>query len=124
MLKVLWQKQTSHKEEKDQLQEYARNAPLVLVRLKAQSILLASNAVRTAVIADSLGRTERTVSDWLSAWRKVRMASLFTGHKDNENAAKLTKEQKQPDQRHPTISSVRAWCTERVLGYSSAQIVC
>ncbi len=81
-------------EEKELLQDYVKTSSLVLVRFKAQAILLASNDVRTHVIADTMDKTERTVSDWLSAWRKQRLASLFSGHQGNDNAAKLTKDQK------------------------------
>jgi transposase len=82
-------------EEKEILQSYIKTSPLVLVRFKAQAILLAANGVRTQTIATSMGKTERTVSNWLSSWRKWRVSSVFTGHQDNNNAAKLTKEQKQ-----------------------------
>ena len=46
-------------------------------------------------VADVVGRSERRVALWRRAWNNSRMASLFTGHKDNDNAAKLTKQQKQ-----------------------------
>ena len=81
-------------EEKQLLQSYAKTSALVLVRLKSQAVLLASNDVRTVVIADSMGKTSRTVSDWLAAWRTRRLSSIFTGHQNNDNAAKLTKQQK------------------------------
>jgi len=45
-------------------------------------------------IADVLDRSERTIAQWRRAWNKTRLASIFTGHQDNANAAKLTKEQK------------------------------
>ncbi len=80
-------------EEKEQLQEYLKTSPLALVRFKAQAVLFATNGVRTITIAESIGKTERTVSDWLSGWRKQRLASIFSGHESNGNAAKLTKEQ-------------------------------
>lgn len=83
-----------NQEETKLLQKHIKSSPLVLVRLKAQAVLLSSNGVQTQTIATSMGRADRTVSDWLSAWRKQRMASIFTGHNNNDNAAKLTKEQK------------------------------
>ena len=68
----------------------------MLVRLRSQAILFATNGVRTETIADSLGKTDRTVSDWLSAWRTRRMSSVFAGHTNNDNnAAKLTRQQKE-----------------------------
>lgn len=45
-------------------------------------------------IADVLGRNSRTIERWIRDFKQIRMASLFTGHKDNENAAKLTRDQK------------------------------
>lgn len=46
-------------------------------------------------IGDILSRDRRTVSGWLADWDKRRMASIFTGHAGNENAAKLSKENKE-----------------------------
>ncbi|OGK60126.1 hypothetical protein A3I56_01130 [Candidatus Roizmanbacteria bacterium RIFCSPLOWO2_02_FULL_43_10] len=45
-------------------------------------------------IAEVLGRNTRTVARWIHGFKHTRLASLFTGHKDNENASKLTREQK------------------------------
>lgn len=44
-------------------------------------------------VADVVGRSERRVALWRRAWNKSRMASIFSGHQDNSNAAKLTKPQ-------------------------------
>jgi transposase len=46
-------------------------------------------------IGDIVSRDEHTITRWLKDWSKRRMASIFTGHKDNQNASKLTKEQRQ-----------------------------
>lgn len=46
-------------------------------------------------IADIVSRDEKTISGWLKDWDEKRMASIFTGHKDNQNAGKLTREQKE-----------------------------
>ena len=40
-------------------------------------------------------RAERTVQEWLADWRATRMCSVLTGHAGNQNAAKLTRDQKQ-----------------------------
>lgn len=80
--------------EKQLLKQYSKSAPLVLVRSKAQAILLASNGVAIASIADVLDKKPRTVKLWLRKWCERRLGSLFTGHKDNNNAGKLTPEQK------------------------------
>lgn len=46
-------------------------------------------------IADITSRDRKTISCWLKEWDDTRMASIFSGHKDNSNAGKLTKEQKE-----------------------------
>lgn len=46
-------------------------------------------------IGDILSRDRRTISLWLANWEKRRMASIFTGHARNENAAKLSRENKE-----------------------------
>ncbi|MGH7234525.1 MAG: IS630 family transposase [Candidatus Saccharimonadales bacterium] len=80
--------------EKIHLREYAKTAPLLLVRLKAQTILMASKNNTVADMADIQGRAERTILGWLKDWSQRRLASLFTGHQDNTNAAELTPEQR------------------------------
>lgn len=75
------------------LQDYVKTTPFVLVRLKAQAILLAANGVNTDIIARTFDRKPRTIELWLRSWITYRMASIFTGHTDNNNAGKLTKEQ-------------------------------
>ena len=80
--------------EKQLLQQYAKTAALVLVRFKAQAILLASNGVAITAIADVMDKKPRTVELWLRNWHDRRLGSIFTGHQDNNNAGKLTPEQK------------------------------
>lgn len=46
-------------------------------------------------IGDILSRDERTVRQWFGDFHERRMASLFTGHAENENASRLTKAQKE-----------------------------
>lgn len=79
--------------EKQLLRDYAKAAPLVLLRFKAQAILLAVNGVELSAIADMVDRKPSTVEAWISDWRRQRLASIFTGHQDNNNAGKLTREQ-------------------------------
>ena len=67
----------------------------VLVRMKAEAILYASEGVGIDIIAKMVERTERTVQEWLADWRATRMCSVLTGHAGNQNAAKLTRDQKQ-----------------------------
>lgn len=100
-------------EERDVLLAWKkRGDSFVLVRLKAEAILYASRGVGTGVVAEMVGRSRRTVSNWLRRWRCSRLHSVVTGHAGNENAAKLTrahKEQlKQILSRPPAQSGIRA----------------
>lgn len=79
--------------EKQLLKQYAKSAPLVLVRFKAQAVLLAGNGVAITAIADVMGKRPRTVGLWLRNWHERRLGSVFTGHQGNNNAGKLTREQ-------------------------------
>jgi len=64
------------------------------VSQRAHAILL-SAAGRTAHdISQVLFLAEKTVREWIKLWHKERMASLFSGNYCNENAAKLTRQQK------------------------------
>ena len=67
----------------------------VLVRMKAEAVLYASEGVNISIIAKMVERTERTVLEWLAEWQATRMCSVLTGHAGNQNAAKLTRTQKE-----------------------------
>ncbi|AYW77066.1 IS630 family transposase [Propionibacterium acidifaciens] len=67
----------------------------VLVRMKAEAILYASEGVGIDIIAKMVERAERTVQEWLADWQATRMCSVLTGHTGNQNAAKLIRDQKQ-----------------------------
>ena len=67
----------------------------VLVRMKAEAIMYASEGVGIGIIAKMVERAERTVQEWLAEWQATRMCSVLTGHAGNQNAAKLTRDQKQ-----------------------------
>ena len=72
-----------------------RSDSLILIRLKAEAILYASHGVDLDLVAETVGRTVRTVKEWLSGWRATRLHPVITGHAGNENAAKLTREQEE-----------------------------
>jgi transposase len=72
-----------------------RSDSFTLVRLKAEAVMLASKHVSNDVIAAMVDRSEKTVQGWLRDWRARRLGSVVTGHADNENAAKLTRSQKE-----------------------------
>lgn len=83
-------------EERDVLRRWKkRNDTLILVRLKAEAILYASRGVGVTIIAEMVDRAERTVREWLADWQRTRLHSVVTGHAGNQNAAKLTRTQKE-----------------------------
>lgn len=82
-------------DEKDLLRQYAKTSSLILIRHKAQAVLMAAKGVRPADIGDILDRQERTVISWLRAWHSCRLGSLFTGHAGNANASKLSQAQRE-----------------------------
>ena len=81
-------------EEKVLLKDYLRTTPLVLIRYKCQAVLMQSKGMSLVDIGDIVSRDDETVGRWIADFRKRRMASIFTGHQDNENAGKLTREQR------------------------------
>ena len=72
-----------------------RTDTYVLVRMKAEAILYASEGVGINIIAKMVERSEKTVREWLAEWQASRMCSVLTGHAGNQNAAKLTRAQKE-----------------------------
>lgn len=81
-------------EEKELLKNYFKTTPLITIRLKSQALLLRNKLMKVVDIEDVLGRDKRTIERWIKDFKDRRMASIFTGHKDNENASKLTRDQK------------------------------
>jgi len=77
------------------LRQYVRTSPVALIRLKAQAVLMRQNGMKLAGISDVVSRGERAVRGWLTDWDEQRIASIFSGHVGNENAAKLSKEKKE-----------------------------
>lgn len=82
-------------EEKHLLGEYFKTSSLKLVRLKAQAVLMRDKELNHKDISELLFRNPRTIQRWLKDFSESRMASIFSGHENNENASKLTREQKQ-----------------------------
>jgi len=81
-------------DEKWALRQQIKYNQIILIREKSQAISFASEGVKISTIANGLGKTEETIRDWLKAWNEYKLASLFSGHKNNTNAAKLTTKQK------------------------------
>jgi transposase len=72
-----------------------RNDTMILVRLKAEAVLYASMSVSVEIISASVDRSRKTVSGWLRDWNYRRLQSVVTEHAGNQNAAKLTRDQKE-----------------------------
>ena len=88
-------KTTITSDEKQLLKAYQKTSPLVLVRLKCQAILTREKGMKLVDIADLVSRSEQTVGRWIRDFEARHMASIFSGHANNENAGKLTKAQKE-----------------------------
>mgnify|MGYP001570522413 CR=1 FL=1 len=68
---------------------------MMLIRLKCHALLTRDKGMKVEDIADIVSCDRKTISHWLTDWDNSRMASIFTGHQNNENAGKLTKKQKE-----------------------------
>ena len=67
----------------------------VLVRMKTEAILYASEGVGIGIIAEMVERAERTVQEWPAEWRATRMRRVLTGHAGNRDAAEPARAQKE-----------------------------
>lgn len=83
------------KDEVQLLQQYSAKAPIELMRMKANAILIRRKKMSIGDIADIIGKSYRTIERWIEDFDKRRMASIFSGMADNENASKLTRDQKE-----------------------------
>jgi|SRR5579872_3066793 len=82
-------------EEKELLRDYFKTSSLILIRLKCQAIVMKDRGLTTEDIAAVVFRDVRSIERWIKDFLERRMASIFTGHKNNQNAGKLTREQKE-----------------------------
>lgn len=82
-------------EEKKVLQDYLKVSPLTAIRARCFALLTRDKGLKVKDIAEIVVKDEKTISRWLKEWDDKRLASIFTGHEKNENASKLTKEQKE-----------------------------
>ena len=81
-------------EERLLLRDYFKTSSIVLIRNKAQAIIMRSQDMFIREIASALFVGERTVERWIRDFSDKRMASIFSGLVGNQNAAKLTRKQK------------------------------
>lgn len=83
---------TAH--ESEILADYVKSCPVATIRLRAHAILMRNERLRLEDISTLVFRSPRAITRWFVEFDKVRIASIFSGHIDNENASKLTKFQK------------------------------
>lgn len=76
------------------LTQHFRKAQNVLIRERAQALLASHEGISVYQLSIVLRRTEKTVREWLTAFQKTRVVSIFPHYK-GDNAAKLTREQKE-----------------------------
>jgi len=76
------------------LRRYFETSPILLIRLKAQAVVMRSQDMKLENIARVLFRNVRTVERWVKDFSNRRTGSIFSGLVGNENAAKLTRDQK------------------------------
>jgi len=81
--------------EKEILKNYFKTSPISIIRLKSQALIMRDHGVKLEEIASFVFRDVRSIERWINDFSQRRLASIFTGKKDNQNAAKLTREQKE-----------------------------
>ena len=80
---------------KEILKNYFKTSPISIIRLKSQALMMRDHGVKLEEIATFVFRDVRSIERWINDFSQRRLASIFTGKKDNQNAAKLTREQKE-----------------------------
>jgi len=75
------------------LQDYQVNAVYPSMRKRAMGLLMLHVGIPVEQVSRVVGKSERSLQRWVAEWRDERMASLYTGHIGNRNAAKLSQAQ-------------------------------
>src|SRR3990167_888925 len=81
-------------EEKLIIKEYFKTSPIALIRHKAKAIIMLTGGLELDQISNFLFKNIRTIIRWIEDFYNRRLASIFCGYVNNENAKKLTKAQK------------------------------
>ena len=76
------------------LKQHFRKSQKRLIRERAQTVLVSYQGFSPHQTSKLLLRSEKTVREWIKAFSKARISSIFPHYK-GDNAAKLTKLQKQ-----------------------------
>ena len=83
---------TAH--ESEILEDYVKACPVPTIRLRAHAILMRNERLSLEAISKLVFRSQRAITRWFVEFDRLRLASIFSGHIDNENASKLTRDQK------------------------------
>ncbi len=81
-------------QESEILSDYVKSCPIETIRLRAHALLMRNRSLSLEDISPLVFRSQRTVTRWLEEFSEKRLASIFSGHIDNQNASKLTRDQK------------------------------
>jgi transposase len=73
---------------------YYKKGGNTLIRARAQAILMNHEKLSVHTIARIVRYEEITVQEWITAFSTTRVSSIFVHYEGNENAAKLTRLQK------------------------------
>lgn len=80
--------------ESEILEDYVKSCPVATIRLRAHALLMRDKGLSLGDISTLVFRSPRAITRWFVEFKKMRLASIFSGHIDNENASKLTRLQK------------------------------
>lgn len=87
------------REEEEILEEHYRKCQTTLIRSRAHAILLHNQDYHIPEIAKILRYEEKTVRNWIHSFKETRISSIFPKYVDNQNASKLTQQQKEEIQK-------------------------
>ena len=87
--------ETAQSEEETILLEHYQKADDVNISHRAHVILLYLRGWSVRDIAEATFKKESTISRWITNFKRNGIGSIFPGYYQNQNAAKLTKEQKE-----------------------------
>lgn len=73
-------------------QHYDKSSKTISQR--AHALLLLASGRDLPDTSSVLFHAEKTIREWIKLWNEIRIASLFSKNHDNQNASKLTKEQR------------------------------
>lgn len=75
--------------------KHIKTSPLRSVRLRSHALLMHDKGMNLNDISDLVFKSPRVITRWFKDFSFKRLSSLFSGHTRNENASKLTHEQKE-----------------------------